>query len=59
LDDFASRFGAEFYELPPNEGSITLVKKSWKANTSFGFGEDRVVPFRQEKALVWKMVNEA
>lgn len=57
LNDFASSFGALFYELPQNEGSITLNKKSWRAKTSYGFGTDRVVPFRQEEPIVWKMIE--
>jgi dihydroorotase len=59
LNDFASRFGAEFYELAQNEGTVTLTKNSWRADASYGFGSDRVVPFRQELDLVWKMVDEA
>jgi dihydroorotase len=27
LEDYTSRFGAEFYNLPLNEGTITLVKE--------------------------------
>jgi dihydroorotase len=54
LDDFASRFGAEFYELPRNEGSVRLVNEIWLAEPSYDFGENRVVPFRQEVPLKWR-----
>lgn len=54
LNDFASRFGAEFYELPQNEGTVTLERQSWQAPTSYQFGDDEVVPFRQEVPLQWR-----
>jgi dihydroorotase len=57
LDDFASRFGAEFYELPQNDGEIILERKEWMARESYNFGEGTVVPFRQEVPLQWKMVE--
>ena len=55
LDDFASRFGAEFYELPRNEGTVTLIDEPWQAPESFEFGDSSIVPFRQEKQLWWKI----
>lgn len=56
LDGFASRFGADFYGLPRNSGTVTLVEKDWFAEPFYDFGSDRVVPFRQEKPLKWRMV---
>jgi dihydroorotase len=56
LGDFASKFGAAFYELPPNTGSVTLERQSWKAQSHYVFGRDIVVPFRQEVDLQWKIV---
>jgi dihydroorotase len=56
LDDFASRFGADFYELPRNEGSVTLTKEEWQAPEAYPFGDAEVVPFRQEEPLKWKIV---
>lgn len=58
LDDFASRFGAEFYELPQNQDILTLEQTSWQAQPAYDFGaEDAVVPFRQEVPLRWRMVT--
>jgi dihydroorotase len=58
LDDFASRFGAEFYELPRNDGSVRLVDETWSAEPSYDFGENQVVPFRQEVPLKWRALAE-
>lgn len=57
LDDFASRFGAAFYELPRNEGLTTIVREDWHAPASYPFGGEQVVPFRQEQPLQWRMVQ--
>lgn len=57
LDAFASRYGAEFYELPPNEGTLELVEEEWFAEPSYSFGTDLVVPFRQEVPLKWRAMT--
>ena len=56
LENFASKFGAEFYELPRNQDSLTLEEISWQAEPSYKFGDDVVVPFRQEVPLQWRMM---
>jgi dihydroorotase len=57
LDHFASRYGAEFYELPRNEGTVTLTKEQWHAPETYDFGDATVVPFRQEAPLQWRIAN--
>lgn len=59
LEGFASQFGADFYGLPRNTNTITLVNEPWKPFSSyrFGFGESRVVPFRAGEMVKWKMKN--
>lgn len=54
LDDFASCFGAEFYDLPHNEGSTELVNETWSAEPSYDLDDSQVVPFRQEIPLKWR-----
>lgn len=51
LEDFTSRFGAEFYGLPLNEETITLVRKPWTVPQEIG----GVVPFRAGKELQWRV----
>ncbi|OGZ31371.1 MAG: hypothetical protein A3H02_03240 [Candidatus Niyogibacteria bacterium RIFCSPLOWO2_12_FULL_41_13] len=52
LENFTSRFGAEFYGLPLNEGAIiTLVKTEWVVPEQIG----SVVPFRAGTKLQWQL----
>lgn len=52
LEDFTSRFGAEFYGLPLNKETITLVKQEWVVPEQYG----TVVPFRAGTTLKWRLV---
>jgi len=54
LEDFTSRFGAEFYGLPLNEGKIKLVKKDWIIPEQYG----DVVPFMAGQKLQWQLLLE-
>ncbi len=51
LEDFSSRFGAEFYGLPLNDGSISLIKSEWVVTEQIG----GVVPFRAGAKLQWQL----
>ena len=51
LEDFVSRFGAEFYELPLNNEEIELVKEPWVVAQSY-FG---VVPLCAGKQISWRV----
>lgn len=51
LEDFTSRFGAEFYGLPLNTGTITLVKTEWTVPKQIG----SVVPFHAGAKLQWQL----
>lgn len=57
FENFASRFGAEFYELPQNDGVITLKRETWQAEKQYSFGPDMVVPFRQSEPLLWRQID--
>lgn len=52
LEDFTSRFGAEFYGLPLNNGTITLIKEEWTVPEQYG----SVVPFRAGTKLQWRLL---
>jgi dihydroorotase len=56
LEGFASFFGADFYGLPRNSGSITLKRESWTAPESFAFGEAQLKPLAAGEPLAWRMV---
>ena len=51
LEDFTSRFGAEFYGLPLNEGTITLSKSEQRVPDSIR----GIVPFRAGTKLRWRL----
>lgn len=52
LENFTSCFGAKFYGLPLNEGTITLAKEDWIIPAQCG----SVVSFMAGKTLPWKLV---
>ncbi|MBT3066826.1 dihydroorotase [Rhodoferax sp. U11-2br] len=56
LEGFASFFGADFYGLPRNSGSITLQRESWTPPTSFAFGQAELKPLASGEALAWRLV---
>jgi dihydroorotase len=57
LEGFASFYGADFYRLPRNTGTITLKKESWQVAGSFSFGEHRLVPLCAGEMLSWRRVG--
>jgi len=56
LEGFASFYGADFYGLPRNTGTITLRKESWTPPESFPFGEAELKPLRAGESLNWRLV---
>jgi dihydroorotase len=56
LENFASVFGARFYGLPLNEGTVELERKTWTVPSRLGFGDGELVPLRAGEALPWKLV---
>ena len=55
LEDFAGRFGAQFYGLPRNRGTVTLVRESWTVPETLAFGEGELVPLRAGEAIPWRL----
>jgi dihydroorotase len=56
LERFASRNGAEFYGLAPNEATLTLERADVPVPEQLKFGEDELVPFRAGEALAWRVL---
>lgn len=58
LEAFASFHGADFYRLPRNHETVTLVKEAWTAPTTYDYitGE-RLVPLRAGEVLHWTMYD--
>lgn len=55
LEAFASKFGADFYQLPRNTTSITLQAKSWQIPASYPMGDTCIVPCCAEEWLSWSL----
>jgi dihydroorotase len=55
LEGFASHFGADFYGLPRNTGTITLVREEWTVPKTLRFGKDDLVPLRAGETIPWKL----
>jgi dihydroorotase len=58
LEDFASRFGAQFYKLPLNTQTITLVKQPDPIPAQLTFGQQRVIPFMAGETIDWQCRTE-
>jgi dihydroorotase len=55
LEAFASFHGADFYGLPRNTDTITLVKESWKVPEKLPLGGDELVPLRAGELVGWRL----
>jgi dihydroorotase len=60
LDDFASRYGADFYGLPRNQETVTLVKESWTVPEEIVLPNGKpIVPFFAGQKVCWKVKVDA
>src|SRR3954463_14035460 len=55
LEAFASAHGANFYGLPHNRGSLTLVLQEWRVPETLDFGGEPLVPLRAGDTVPWKL----
>lgn len=55
LEGFVSHNGADFYGLPRNTDTVTLVREEWRIPNSLPFGDGVVIPFRAGEMAQWKM----
>ena len=55
LEDFAASFGADFYGLPRNAGTLTLARSRWTVPASYPLGNHEVVPFRAGESIAWAL----
>jgi len=55
LENFASVFGAEFYQLPVNKNKIMLEKKSWEIPKELSFGDTQLIPMKSGEKVSWKI----
>ncbi|MBV8405661.1 MAG: dihydroorotase [Gammaproteobacteria bacterium] len=55
LEPFASHYGADFYGLPRNAGTITLVPEPWEVPPEYPFGSAPLVPLRAGECIAWRL----
>jgi dihydroorotase len=55
LEGFASHFGADFYGLPRNQETITLLRKEWTVPKTIRFAGAEVVPLRAGETIPWQL----
>ena len=56
LEGFASFFGPDFYSLPRNNKTITLVKKAQSIPAELPLGDATIVPLRAGEMIAWSLV---
>lgn len=55
LEGFASHHGPDFYGLPRNSGTVTLVRRPSTIPEEYGFGPSVVVPMWAGQELAWSV----
>ncbi len=58
LEGFACRFGADFYGLPHNRETITLVKEPWIVPQHYPLDTGTaLIPLRAGERVTWRLIN--
>ncbi|MDP1653040.1 MAG: dihydroorotase [Rhodocyclaceae bacterium] len=56
LEGFASFYGADFYGLPRNKETITLVRAPWAVPAQQAYiGNDALIPLRAGETIAWRL----
>jgi len=55
LQAFASHYGADFYGLPRNQETLTLIKQEQRIPDSLAFGAKQVIPMGAGQTLAWSI----
>jgi len=55
LENFSSKFGADFYKLPYSKSKIKLIKKEFKIPAKITIGDEEIIPFFANKTLSWQL----
>ena len=59
LEGFASCHGADFYGVPRNSATMTLVPEPWEVPSHYPFGTEEVVPLRAGERIGWRLAAAA
>jgi dihydroorotase len=55
LEGFASVHGPDFYGLPRNSGTVTLLPEAWEVPERYPFGAGELVPLRAGERISWRL----
>lgn len=55
LEAFASEFGPDFYGLPRNKDTITLVREPWTLPSGLQMGTESLIPLAAGETLNWRL----
>jgi dihydroorotase len=55
LEAFASFHGPDYYRLPRNRDTVTLVRETWTVPALIPYGDDMLVPLRGGEPVHWKL----
>jgi len=55
LEGFASLYGADFYGLPRNRATVTLLPQPWEVPPCYPFGDEVLVPLRAGERIAWRL----
>ena len=54
LEAFASFNGPDFYQLPRNSDTLSLVREPWQVPASLAYGNDELIPLRAGEYVQWR-----
>lgn len=57
LEGFASFYGADFYAMARNTGTITLEKKDWTVPESYPFIDTKIIPLHAGETESWQLLK--
>lgn len=57
LEDFASHFGPDFYQLARSNDTITLKREPWEVPAQLPFGDDVLTPLHAGHTISWRVVE--
>jgi dihydroorotase len=57
LEAFAGFYGADFYRLPRNTGTVTLEKRTWRVPDVYAENGVAITPLKAGEELAWKLAS--
>jgi dihydroorotase len=55
LENFSSKFGADFYKLPYNKLKIKLIKQAYQVPKKINIGTEEIIPLFAGETLSWQL----